>query len=529
MRDFVQLFTRLDQTTKTLKKVSALKYFFDQANEQDKLWTIAILSHRRPKRAVKTSLLREWAAEAGKLPSWLFEEAYHIVGDLAETMALIHPNKESRHDKLLSEWIAFIIDLKELDDEHKKQEIFRAWSQLNETERFIFNKLLTGGWRVGLSQKLMIRALAQHTQIEENILSHRLMGNWRAESTTFTELVIESKAEDQLSKPYPFYLAYALDKEPEELGNIMDWQAEWKWDGIRGQIIYRKGELFIWSRGEELVTDKFPEFEILKQKFPSGTVLDGEIIVYENGKPLGFNLLQTRISRKNVTKNILKQAPVKMIVYDLLEFDGDDLREKSLAFRREKLERLLKTHPDDQLILSNAIRFSSWEDLTKIREDARLNHSEGLMLKRKGSVYGVGRKKGDWWKWKVAPLTIDAVLIYGMRGHGRRANLFSDYTFAVWNGDQLVPFAKAYSGLTDKEIKEVDAFIKKNTIERFGPVRSVTPELVFEIAFEGIAKSSRHKSGVAIRFPRMHRWRKDKKAAEANTLEDLNDLLETYG
>ncbi len=529
MKDFVQLFEQLDQTTKTNKKVAALKSYFDAADDMDKLWTIAILSHRRPKRSVRTALLREWASEAANLPLWLFEESYHIVGDLAETIALVHPNLESKNDKSLSEWVQFIIDLKPLSDEEQKEKVLWVWNNLNEKERFVFNKLLTGGWRVGLSQKLMTRALAQHAEVEENSLTHRLMGNWRAETTTYHELIESSDPADQYSKPYPFYLAYALEGEPHNLGDVSEWQAEWKWDGIRGQIIIRNNELFVWSRGEELMTDKFPEFQELVEALPNGTVLDGEIIPFKDGNPLNFATMQTRISRKNVSKAILKSAPIVMIVYDILEFEGKDLRETPMKERRQVLERMVKKQKSGTLMLSKVLELDSWNKLIEVRTTSRENNAEGLMLKRKDSTYKIGRKKGDWWKWKVDPLTIDAVMIYAMRGHGRRANLYTDYTFAVWDGEKLVPFAKAYSGLTDKEIKRVDAFVKKNTVDKFGPVRSVSPELVFEVAFEGIGKSSRHKSGVALRFPRIHRWREDKPAAEANTKEDLMRMLDDFG
>ena len=324
-------------------------------------------------------------------------------------------------------------------------------------------------------------------------------------------------------------MAYALEGEPREIGSPEEWLAERKWDGIRGQIIIRDGELFVWSRGEELVTDKFPEFQDLTEALPNGTVLDGEIIPFKNGKPLSFSTMQTRISRKNVSKAILKSAPIVMIAYDILELNGEDLREKPQVERRKLLEQLLQNHPTEKLLISELVDFSNWNDLVKERLKSRENNVEGLMLKRKDSTYKIGRKKGDWWKWKVDPLTIDAVMIYAMRGHGRRANLYTDYTFAVWDDEKLVPFAKAYSGLTDKEINRVDAFVKKNTVDKFGPVRSVKAELVFEIAFEGIAKSSRHKSGVALRFPRIHRWREDKPAAEANTMDDLNKILAEFG
>ncbi len=528
MKDFVHLFQQLDQTTKTTVKVNALVCYFEQATDMDKLWTIAILSHRRPKRSVKTNLLRAWAAEVANTPIWLFEDSYHIVGDLAETMALIHPNQESKSDKSLSDWIEFLISLQELEEAEKKEKVLWAWNQLHQTERFIFNKLITGGWRMGVSQKLMTKALSQYTNIDENSLAHRLMGNWKPQETSFQKLVIQANGGENLSQPYPFYLAYPLEKEPIELGTPKDWLIERKWDGIRGQLIVREEELFIWSRGEELVTERFPELNELKDELPSGTVIDGEILAYEDGKPLNFSVLQSRIGRKTVSQSILKKAPVVLMAYDLLEHEGKDIRHEPLSIRRQILESLFQKVNSAKLLLSPSLHFNNWEEVAKEREESRKYLAEGFMLKQKNSIYQVGRKKGDWWKWKMDPLTIDAVLLYAMRGHGRRANLYSDYTFAVWKGNELVPFTKAYSGLTDEEIKKVDAFVKKNTLERFGPVRSVIPELVFEIAFEGIAKSTRHKSGVALRFPRMHRWRTDKKAKEANTHKDLLDLLELY-
>lgn len=529
MQDFVQLIQSLDQTTKTNAKVQALKAYFDEANEMDKIWTIAILSHRRPKRSVTTTLLRNWAAEAAQLPLWLFEETYHIVGDLAETMAKVIPQQKSKNPYALSEWINWFISLKPLEEEEKKEKIIWAWQKLNAEERFVFNKLLTGGWRVGLSQKLMTRALSLHSGIPEDQLAHQLMGDWRAETITYKNLIESAELGGNSSKPYPFYLAYPVEADVDELGDIKEWQAEWKWDGIRGQIIKREGELFVWSRGEELVTDRFPEFQELIGGLEDGTVLDGEIIAYQDEAPLSFALLQKRIGRKTVGKKLLQEAPIKMIVYDILEFQGKDLRSQAQGQRRSILELLFQEKTYHSLRLSPIIEFSDWRELKEIRARSREEKAEGLMLKHKNSTYKVGRKKGDWWKWKLDPLTIDAVLIYAMRGHGRRANLYTDYTFAVWKGKELVPFTKAYSGLTDEEFKTVDKFVKQHTLERFGPVRSVKAELVFEIAFEGIAKSSRHKSGIALRFPRMHRWRKDKNAIEANTLEDLNLLLEKYG
>lgn len=503
--------------------------YFKIAGEEDKLWTIAILSHRRPKRTVTTTFLRQWAAETGNIPHWLFEDSYHVVGDLAETIALILPNKKADSNHSLTYWINYIKNLKDLSETEKRDKVVFAWSVLDKDERFIFNKLITGGFRMGVSQKLMIKGLSKATDIEENILMHRLMGNWTPDQTTFEDLIFSENPLDDISKPYPFYLAYALDTEPEALGSPDEWQAERKWDGIRGQLIIRNGEIFVWSRGEELVTNKFPEYMALANILPDGTVLDGEILPFKDDQPLTFNNLQTRIGRKNVTKKILESVPVILMAYDLLEWQSKDIRDQPLSFRRQLLEELVAQYDTEgKLLLSDIVPFSSWKDLALERANSRAYFSEGLMLKKQNSVYKSGRKKGDWWKWKVDPLVIDAVMIYAQRGHGRRANLYTDYTFAVWDGKKLVPFTKAYSGLTDAEFRAITNFVRKNTLDRFGPVRAVKPELVFEIAFEGIQESKRHKSGVALRFPRMSRWRKDKTAEEANTLEDLKALLQLY-
>lgn len=526
MRHFAQLFIALDQTTKTNTKVAALAEYFAQAEAQDRMWTIAILSHRRPKRTVNTTLLRTWAAEMSGIPPWLFEESYHIAGDLAETIALLLPHPVAQSNYSLSYWINYVRDLGKVEEAERKEAVMAAWRQLQPIERFVFNKLITGGFRIGVSQKLMVRALSKYTNIEEPTLALRLMGNWDPEGVSFQELLLEDNPSDKLSRPYPFFLAYQLEKTAEELGVPGEWQAEHKWDGIRGQVIVREGELFVWSRGEELVTDKFPEYAPLAKLLPSGTVLDGEILPWRDGMPLLFNDLQTRIGRKNITKKVLEKAPVVLMAYDLLEWQGKDIRERPLSERRKLLEDLMEQlPPNDIIILSDALDFDDWPTLAAERDLAREKKSEGIMLKRLDSPYQTGRKKGSWWKWKTDPLTVDAVMIYAQQGHGRRATLFTDFTFAVWRDDQLVSFTKAYSGLTDAEFKEITRWVKSNTIEKFGPVRSVKPTHVFEIGFEGIRRSNRHKSGIALRFPRMLRWRRDKPVSEANTLEDLQALL----
>ncbi|WP_300061751.1 ATP-dependent DNA ligase [uncultured Roseobacter sp.] len=532
MKDFAALFNAIDQSTKTTVKVAALAEYFAAAPDVDRIWTIALFSGRRPKRAVTTTRLREWAAERAGIPLWLFEESYPIVGDLAETIALVLPPVETTSDEGLSHWISELRGLAAVDEPARKAAVLDAWDRLGGTERFVFNKLITGGFRMGVSQKLMTRALAKATGKPEAELAHRLMGNWHPDDTSWETLIEAEDASADASRPYPFYLAYALEDGPEALGAPEDWRAEWKWDGIRGQLILREGQHFVWSRGEELMTDRFPELARAVDFLPAGTVLDGELLVWhpQTESPASFNALQRRIGRKTVPKKLLAEAPVVLHAYDLLEWQGADLRDTPFAERRALLEGACANLPPEAPVrLSPQLDFESWDDLAEMRSIARDENAEGVMLKRAGSPYLIGRKKGDWWKWKLDPLTIDAVMIYAQAGHGRRANLFTDFTFAVWNGNDLVPFTKAYSGLTDAEFREITKWVRKNTLQRFGPVRQVTPHHVFEIAFEGIQASPRHKSGVALRFPRMSRWRQDKPLQEANTLEDLNDMLRVYG
>lgn len=530
MKRFAALFNAIDQSTKTTVKVAALAEYFQEAPEEDRIWTIAIFSGRRPKRAVNTTRLREWGAEVAGIPLWLFEEAYPIVGDLAETIALVLPPPNTDSDHGLTHWINALRTLSQVEEPERKVFVLGAWASLDPTQRFLFNKLLTGGFRIGVSQKLMTRALALATGRDEAEMAHRLMGDWDPATTTWAQLILEDDPAANASRPYPFYLAYALDDEPERLGEPEDWQAEWKWDGIRGQLILRDGAHFVWSRGEELMTDRFPELARARDFIPDGTVLDGELLAWGDDAPQNFNALQKRIGRKTVPKKLLSEAPVILYAYDLLEWGGTDLRQTPLEDRRATLETLCTALPKEAPVkLSPTVDFKSWDALAEARSAAREAQAEGLMLKRRVSPYLTGRKKGDWWKWKLDPLTIDAVMIYAQSGHGRRANLFTDFTFAVWNGNDLVPFTKAYSGLTDEEFRKITAWVKKNTQQRFGPVRQVTPCHVFEIAFEGIQASTRHKSGVALRFPRMSRWRQDKPVQEANSLDDLNEMLKTYG
>lgn len=537
MKKFAQLFLSLDETNKTNEKIKVIKEYLISVSDEDKINMLALFTGRKPKRPINATQLKQWALELSEIPEWLFKESYDVVGDLAETLSLLLPEPQHQQDRSLSSWIEEIKSLKKLSDEEKKEWLLDSLDQMERQEKFVFLKLLTSSFRVGVSQSLVVKAISQISGLETPTLTHRMMGNWEPETFSYQDLTAEEDGTTDISRPYPFFLAYPIQETSEiqkstddlqnSLGNATEWQAEFKWDGIRAQLIKREDEIFIWSRGEELATDKFPELHPFMLDLPNGTVLDGEILAFKENQPLPFNILQTRIGRKTISKKILVDNPVAFIAYDVMEFDGLDIRLKNQEGRRKILEKIQFTSIYNEIFrISEIITADSWDKLAIARDQAREMMAEGLMLKRKSATYQVGRKRGDWWKWKIDPLSVDAVMIYAQKGHGRRADLYTDYTFAVWDGDKLVPFAKAYSGLTDKEIAKVDNFVKRNTLERFGPVRTVKPELVFEIGFEGINRSSRHKSGIALRFPRILRWRMDKKKEEADTLESLIRLLQ---
>ncbi len=538
MKDFALLINALDSTNKTTAKVEAMVRYLAVAEERDKVWFLALFTGKRPKRPVASGLLKQWALEVAGIPEWLFMECYSAVGDMGETLSLVLPKAEYELEKSLSQWMTELIALKDQTEEEKKKYVLESWNGLNHLERFIFNKLIGGSFRVGVSKKLLINALSKYSGVETAVLMHSIMGKWKVEEERFDDLIQGTHINPDASKPYPFCLAYPLDKDVEELGDRGNWQAEYKWDGIRGQFIKRNDEVFIWSRGEELVTEQFPEIVASLMEMEGNFVIDGEILVVRDHQVLNFNELQKRLNRKTIPKKMLEELPVHVFVYDLLELEFEDFRGKPLSERRLLLEQLVKRSPVERIFLSPIVGIVSgegvtireglvdrWEGLAAVRERSRENNSEGLMLKEVGSHYHAGRKKGDWWKWKVSPLTIDVVLIYAQKGSGRRSGYYTDYSFAVRDGERLVTIAKAYSGLTDQEIMEVSKFVTKNAIEKFGPVRTVKPELVFEIAFEGIGFSSRHKSGVALRFPRIVRWRRDKTVAEIDELEEIKKLI----
>ena len=529
MRRFARLFSEIDSTTRTNEKVDAMSRYFTEVAADDAAWAVYFLSGGRPRRLVPVRRLAEWAMEESGIPSWLFEESYDAVGDLAETIALLLPDSVESSDAPLHEWVQQrLLAIGGATEEEQRRIVLDAWRALGGTERFVWNKLITGSFRVGVSQSLLLRALSRSSGVPEGIISHRIAGDWKPSAEAYRKLVSEGSEAPSVSTPYPFYLAYPLESDLPQLGDVTEWQAEWKWDGIRSQLIRRAGDTYIWSRGDELITERFPELVEAAEWIPDGTVIDGEILPWRDGRPLPFAQLQRRIGRKNLSQRIRTEVPVSILAYDLLEAGGVDVRDQPLSVRRARLTEIVgRANAETRILMSPVVEASSWDDVRQARDEARSLGAEGLMLKRADAPYGIGRRKGGWWKWKVEPYSIDAVMVYAQPGHGRRALLHTDYTFAVRDGDMLVPFAKAYSGLTDAEIRELDAWIRRNTAEKFGPVRSVKPEQVFELGFEGIQASPRHKSGIAVRFPRILRWRKDKKAEDADTLEALRALLES--
>ncbi len=520
MKTFARLYSAIDSTTKSNSKVAFMENYFRVASPADAAWAAFFLRGGKLRAPFPSRLLCKWAADIAGIPAWLFEECYESVGDLAETVALLLPEGDDpvSDTEDLSSWVINrLVPLRNQSGEEQRNSMAESWSRLSTAERFVWNKLVTGSFRVGVSEGLVNRAIAAASGVDATVIAHRLAGNWQPSASAWMKVIQLDIADATASQPYPSCLAHPLDGEPHELGAIEDWVIEYKWDGIRAQVIRREGLGHIWSRGGELLTERFPEIVAQASAWPDGTVVDGEILAWREG-PLPFADLQHRITRKSPAKKVLQTIPARLVAFDLLEWQGHDLRSQPLRHRLDTLQ-LISAYQSERLTPK------TWEEAEQLRMSARERMSEGLMLKAANGKYGVGRVRGLWWKWKLKPFSADAVLVYAQRGHGRRASLYTDYTFAVWDGDQLVPFAKAYSGLTDVEIRAVDSFIRRNTIEKFGPVSTVKPELVFEIAFDGIQLSSRHKSGIAVRFPRMARWRTDKKPADADTLANVRALL----
>lgn len=530
MKRFTELYFEIDGTNRTSEKVEAMVRYFREAPPADAAWALYFLSGRKLNRSVSTNALRLWLAEETGLPMWLIEECYDTVGDLAEALALLYPDRERRDDIPLHRLVEErMTPLRTLPDPEKRKLLVDDWNRMSMQERLVWNKLIMGSFRVGVARTLLERAIARAADLPQPLVAHRLMGDWEPSAAGYEALVASAEAEAiHHAQPYPFFLAQPVENAAQPLGEVADWLAEWKWDGIRAQLLQRSGETRVWSRGEELVTDRFPEIAALGPLLPDGTALDGEILAWDTTtdppQPLPFAALQRRIGRKTLSPKLLKEVPVALIAFDLLEWEGQDLRTAPLTERRARLEALVADIGAPALRLSPPLNAASWDELAALRARCREASAEGLMLKRKDSAYGVGRPRGDWWKWKIEPYSLDAVLTAAQPGHGNRANLFTDYTFGVWHEGRLVTIAKAYSGLTNPEIAEVDAFVRRHTLERHGPVRTVEPLLVFELAFEGVQISTRHKAGLAVRFPRIARWRKDKQPADADTLETLRNL-----
>lgn len=554
MTAFVQLFEALDRTTSTAAKTSALEAFFRSTAPADAAWALHFLLGNRPKRTIKTSHLREWMSEYSGHPVWMVESCYEAVGDLAETLALLAPPRDQMSslslDRLVRERL---LPLAGASPARQRELLRRTWDELGSGEVFLWHKLITGGFRVGAARGLVLRALARVAGVEESVMATRLAGTWEPSGPGFERLLSGEAADDAASKPYPFLLASPLEMSLPSLGPVGDWMVEWKWDGVRAQLVKRPGVQLLWSRGEEVLSDAFPEVLEAAQVLPNGTVLDGELLAWKAGGPLAFSALQQRLNRGHPSDALKREIPVVFLAYDLLEIDGVDIRGCPMEERRARLVDVIQSAeramleaganrgcPEQfdlfepptiaptcevSLTVSPLVSAGSWEDVERYHSQARERGTEGLMLKRRASEYGLGRQRGVWWKWKVDPFTCDVVLVGAQVGHGRRASLYTDYTFAAWKDGVLLPVAKAYSGLTDEEIEEVDRFIKANTTGQFGPVRAVKPELVFELAFEGIADSSRHKSGIALRFPRIARWRRDKLIQEADTLDGLRQWI----
>ena len=521
MQRFVELLKELDQTTSTLKKIEALRSYFIESQPEDACWGLCIVSGNKIPTKVNRTFIQESFCDFMHMPIWLFKESAYHVGDGSETMALLRgPISNPVSPPSLGHFIEHeLLPLKKLPPEQIKEKLFSWWKSFDEQVLFLIHKCFSGNLRMGVSRNLLIQAMAQVAKVDKETMGHRLMGDYLPNPESYLNLLSHEITVEKISKPYPFFLASPVDKPDEMFFNWNEWCVEWKWDGIRAQVIKRDGEVFLWSRGEELINDSFPDVLEQARLLPDGTVLDGELLPFKEGIVLSFASLQTRLNRKKISKKDLETTPISIMAYDVLEWQGQDIREMPLNERKKIL------HSIDVFPRSEVVRVHDIQEAKELHLESRERGVEGFMLKKWDSTYQSGRKRGDWWKWKIDPLTIDCVLLYAQPGTGRRSNLFTDYTLAVWKGDELVPVTKAYSGLTDEELASMDHWIKRNTVEKFGPVRSVKPQHVFEIAFEGIQTSGRHKAGVALRFPRIQRWRKDKKPEEADSLDNVKKLL----
>lgn len=532
MHHFTQLYIDLDRTNRNSEKLEALRRYFRTAQAADAVWAVYLMTGRKLGRTINSRQMRDWSAELTGLPAWMIDECYHVVGDLSETLSLLlpPPTTDTSPPSLRSIVETRLKPLGGLAEPDQKKLVLQTWSELNAEQRFVFHKLISGTFRVGISAQSVVRALADVAGVDPAVMAHRLGGKWTPDETFMHGLMSpdDGSTPRDPALPYPFMLAHALNDPPESLGEINQWLIEWKWDGIRAQLIRREGKSAVWSRGDEMIAGAFPELIQTANSLPDGTVVDGEIVAWDETarRPMSFATLQRRLNRKGVEMSFWPDVPVAMILFDLLEWNGVDLRKEPLTTRRRMLEEFVANRPNDPLLrLSHLVEASTWESLPPLLTESRDRGVEGVMLKRLDTPYSAGRPTGPWWKLKVQPYTVDAVLIAAQPGTGRRAGLLTDYTFGVWENGQLVPVAKAYSGLTDDEIAEMDRFARRHTTGRYGPVHAVEPLRVFELGFEAIQRSDRHKAGVALRFPRILRQRTDKKPQDADTLQSLRDLL----
>lgn len=525
MKVFSRLYQNLERSKDTSKRVDLLSKYFSEVSDSDKLWTIALFSQKRPKRIIKPLSLRLWITDLAGIPDWLFEESYNIVGDQAETSALLLPIAKQREEKSLSEWILESIDIAHEEENIIKEWVQDSWLNLDCNERFIFNKLITGTFRINLQDSIIAKALSNHLDSDENVFAHRLKRNWSPLSIGFQELLKTEHYKDYISKPYPFFYGHPLDLSADELEDAKNYIAEWKWDGLRAQLISRDGEIFIWSRNNELINDSFPELLGIPENIDYDFVLDGEIIAFKESKAQHFSETSKRLGKKKVNKRLLQDIPVVFMAYDILEYRAQDVRDTPLVKRKEFLSQLYIEASNSSLKLSEMINLTQWSELDEVLNKARNKKAKGIILKKTSSIYKDGRHFGDWSKIKVKPITVDSILIYAHRNPRQGISTYEEYSFALWDQDSLVTITKASEGLTREEKKEIALYVKQNTIERFGPVYSVNPGLVFEISFDGIVESKRHKSGIVLRNPIISKWQLGKKVEDADSIEKLKNLL----
>jgi len=523
MKQFATLLEYLLLTPARNAKIDHMVQYFREAPDPDRGYALAVLTGALDLRNVKASLLKDIVLK--KVDPVLFGMSYEYVGDLAETIALIWPDKTDDALPSLSELIL------ELENKKKSELPVRIAGHLSAgtaTERWAIMKLATGNLRVGVSARLAKTALAQFGNKD----LHDIEKIWHGLEYPYADLF--AWLEDRGAMPeihrhrvfHPMMLSNPIDEE-KDFANLKpaDYQAEWKWDGIRIQLVLSDDQKRIFSRTGDDVATAFPD---ILENITGSAVLDGELLAGSNFEPAPFNDLQQRLNRKVVTPKMLEQYPAFIRLYDIL-FDGDeDLRERPLSDRRMRLEAWVAKNPSPRLDISPILKFRSWDELLKLRvQGAEEQGHEGIMLKRYDSPYVAGRPKGPWFKWKRDPCLVDAVLMYAQRGHGKRSSYYSDYTFGVWRDEEIVPVGKAYSGFTDEELVRLDKWVRANTIGRFGPVREVEKKLVFEVAFDSAHTSTRHRSGIALRFPRINRIRWDKPPEQADTLANMQKLITT--